>query len=46
MKSGNDNLNKMRISTKKQKKKKNQTDILELKNAITELKSSVVSTVG
>lgn len=46
MKSGNDNLNKMRISTKKQKKKKNQTDILELKNAITELKSSIVSRVG
>ena len=46
MKSGNDNLNKMRISTKKQKKKKKQTDILELKNAITELKSSIVSRVG
>lgn len=46
MKSGNDNLNKMRISTKKQKRKRTKQDILELKNAITELKSSVVSTVG
>lgn len=51
MKSGNDNLNKWEYQQrnkqqKKERKKKNQTDILELKDAITELKNSIVSTVG